>query len=247
MSYRWLAKHYDTLYAEYAGVAEAIRQRTLGDVLPRVRSACDLCCGTGTTAMALARRGVCMFAVDLSPGMCRAARAKARREGLPVQVIRADMRVFHLPQCVDLVLCEFDALNHVSEKADLGRVARAVSAALRPGGWFYFDVNNSVALRTVWPSTFFLDKPGVAAVMHGGYDREGDSAWLDVEWFIREGRCWRRHHERVEEVCWTTAEITLALRNAGFDIVRTWDGKTFFPDNALIRRGHRTFYLAQKA
>jgi hypothetical protein len=36
------------------------------------------------------------------------------------------MRSFRLPEPVDLVLCEFDALNHVPRKADLARVARAI-------------------------------------------------------------------------------------------------------------------------
>lgn len=245
MSYRLLAEHYDTLWGEYAAKAAASRQRILGRLIPQVRSACDLCCGTGTTAVALARLGIRMFAVDLSPEMCRAARKKARHAGVTVRVIRADMRDFRLPAQVDLVTCEFDALNHVPAKANLGRVARAVSAALRPQGWFYFDVNNSTALKT-WPSTFFLERPGVAAVMHGGYNHERDSAWVDVELFVREGRCWRRRRERVEEVCWTTSEITCALRDAGFDKVRTWDGKQFFPDNPLVGRGRRTLYLAQK-
>jgi SAM-dependent methyltransferase len=73
-----------------------------------------------------------MFGVDLSPAMCRQARAKARRTQLPLRVIQGDMRSFRLPEPVDLVLCEFDAVNHVPDKNDLALVAKAVArAALR--------------------------------------------------------------------------------------------------------------------
>src|SRR5208282_5999159 len=105
---------------------DAARERVLGRILPQVETACDLACGTGTTALILARKGIKMYALDLSPLMCRLAREKAGRARLPVRVFRADMRHFRLPQSVDLVTCEYDALNHVPRRADLRFVAKAV-------------------------------------------------------------------------------------------------------------------------
>jgi hypothetical protein len=51
----------------------------------------------------------------------------------------------------------------------------------------------------------------------------------------------------VEQVAWTSAEMHLALRSAGFDLVRAWDATRFFKGDPSLRRGCRTFYLAQKA
>jgi SAM-dependent methyltransferase len=48
-----------------------------------------------------------------------------------------------------------DVLNHVPEKADLALVAKAVCRALRPGGYFYFDVNNRLAFEKLWPGTMW--------------------------------------------------------------------------------------------
>src|SRR5690242_10520551 len=136
--YRWLAEYYDQLFDFHLDWFERARQTILGRILAGVESACDLACGTGNTALRLAREGIRMTGVDLSPAMCRIAREKARRAGFPLRVIHADMREFRLPELVDLILCEFDALNHVPQKQDLARVAGAVSQALRPGGHFYF-------------------------------------------------------------------------------------------------------------
>ena len=244
--YTLLAEYYDRLFTLGRPWGEAAREGLLGPILPRLESACDLACGTGTTALALAGKGIKMFAVDLSPVMCRLAREKARRAGLALRVLQADMRAFRLPEPVDLVSCEFDALNHVPRKADLALVAKAVARALRPGGHFYFDVNNRLSFEKVWPLTWWIEKPGVAFVMHGGHDLARDRAWSDVEWFIRDGSRWRRRHERVEEVCWTSAEIRRALREAGFGQVRAWDAVPFFKDDPMIRPGYRTFYLARK-
>jgi SAM-dependent methyltransferase len=245
--YHWLARYYDQVFSFAPAWGEPARRRILEPILPRVKSACDLACGTGSTAVALAARGIRMYAVDLSPGMCRAAREKARKAGLRVRVIQADMRAFRLPEQVDLVTCEFDALNHVPHERDLARVARAVSRALLPGGWFYFDVNNSPAFQRFWSTAWWIERPGLVYVMHGGYDRKSDRAWSDVDWFIREGNLWRRRHERVEEVCWTVEEMRAALTRAGFDRIDVHDAARFFrKTDPAIRPGDRTFYLARK-
>ncbi|HSB17987.1 MAG TPA: class I SAM-dependent methyltransferase [Bryobacteraceae bacterium] len=244
--YHWLALYYDRVFSFARSWGEAPRTHVLGRLLRRVVSACDLACGTGSTAVTLARRGIKTFGVDLSPTMCRLAREKARRARVPLQVLHADMRAFRLPEPVDLVLCEFDALNHVPRRTDLAKVTKTVARALRPGGHFYFDVNNRAAFKGVWPLTLYIEKPGVAVVMHGGCDRSGERAWSDVEWFIREGGYWRRRHEHVEEVCWTASEIRNALRDAGFDTIRAWDAAPLLRNDPSIRPGYRTFYLARK-
>jgi SAM-dependent methyltransferase len=243
--YRWTAEYYDLLFSLVRRPARLARRRILGSLLPHVETACDIACGTGTTALELAGRGIEMFAVDLSPTMCRLSREKARLAGLPLRVLHADMREFRLPRQVDLVLCEFDALNHVPRKVDLAKVVTAVGQALKPGGHFYFDVNNRLAFETYWRSTVWIEKPGVVMAMRNGSDPKRYRAWCDIEWFVREGDGWKRHRERVEEVCWTSREIRSALREAGFDRVRAWDAAPFFNDS-ITTPGCRTFYLARK-
>jgi SAM-dependent methyltransferase len=245
--YHWLAKYYDRVFTVHHPWAEAARAKVLGPILPQVKSACDLACGTGSTALKFARAGVRMFGVDLSSDMCRITRARAQKARLPVYVLRADMRTFRLPEQVDLVLCEFDAINHVPRKLDFGRVVRAVARALRPGGYFYFDVNNRLGFKSYWKGSMWIEKPGLVLVMNSGNDARHDRAWSDCEWFVREGRFWRRHRERVEEVCWRRTEIERTLRGSGFDRVRAWDAAPFFKTAAFITPGCRTHYLARKA
>jgi hypothetical protein len=88
--------------------------------------------------------------------------------------------------------------------------------------------------RAVAPTTAFVVRISSA------------SRWSDIEWFIRDGSCWRRHHEQIEEVCWSSSEIRRTMREAGFDQVRAWDSTPFFKNNPLLRAGCRTVYLARK-
>jgi SAM-dependent methyltransferase len=246
--YKYVAEFYDRILTPGVSVVqEAARQAVIGSILPRVQSACDLACGTGTTSVSLAKNGIRTIAVDNSPGMCRLTRERARHAGVALQVLRADMRRFRLPERVDLVICEGDAINHLDCKAELTRVARSVARALRPGGWFYFDANNRTGFKSYWKDTWWNEKPGLVLVMRNGNDARNDCAWCDLEWFIHSRRGnWQRRHERIEEVCWSAKEIRAIFKNEGFEWVRAWDASPYFK-NPLITPGCRTLYLARRA
>ena len=169
--YALLARYYDVLCAYAAPMNRHARGQILRTVLPRVRSVCDVGCGNGETALELARRGLEVHAVDSSPVFCGVVRAKARRAKLRVAVHCDDMRDFTLPRPVDLVLAEFASLNNLADRRDLPRVFNTVARALRDGGWFCFDVNTPLALRTQYPQTFWIEdrvQAGAARKSRGG-------------------------------------------------------------------------------
>lgn len=244
--YKLLAEHYDDVFVFANPWREEARTRILGSILQRAKSCCDLACGTGSTAVDLAKAGLKVYAVDLSPSMCELTRRKAHRERVGVEVIEADMRRFRLPERVDVITCEFDALNHVPRKSDLALVAKAASRALNPGGHFYFDVNTRLAFEEVWPLTWFVERPELALVMHGNFDPRSGKAWTTAEFFIKDGDLWQRQSERVEEVCWEDDEIRDVLTRAGFDRIKSRDAVAFFGADTMVRRGHRTIYVARK-
>ncbi len=248
--YSLLARYYDQLTRGAPRMNRLARQKVLGRILARVRTVCDLGCGTGTAAIELGRRRLTVYAFDLSPEMVRLARRKIRR--LPtrlrerIAIQRADMRSFRLSQPVDLVLSQFNPINHLPRKSDLVRAFRAVARALRPGGWFLFDVNTRRTYAQIYSMTRWEEKPGFCLVYRGRFFPKRDKAWLDLEWFIREGATWRRYHERIEDTCWSDAEIRRALRRAGFHHLRAWDGTQVRPPSPYQKRGMDAYYLAQK-
>ena len=245
--YHWLAQYYDDFFSTLRAPLDTARERLLRRILPSVKTACDLACGPGTTAIHLAHKGIRTWAVDLSPHMCRIARKNIRAAHVRVPVIQADMRTFRIAEPVDLITCEGDGLNHIPGKRDLQSVARSVARALHPGGYFFFSINSPIGFRKYWTGTVFLEKPGVVMIMRSGHDEQTDHAWSDVDWFIRDGGTWQRRRERVEEVCWSREEIRHTFLMAGFDQLRAWDAAPFFKDNSMISPGCYTIYLARKA
>jgi len=251
--YALLAQFYDALTPFAPAMNHHARQRILGKTLRQVRSACDLACGSGETALELARRGLRVYAVDLSPALCRITRDKARRARLAVRVLRADMRRFRLPREVDLVTCEFAALNHLPRQADLPRVFRAAARALRPGGWFLFDLNTPASLREQTNMTEWMEKPEFKLLLRGRYQPQRRTGVLTFDWFVPAhpaggpvGKLWRHQQETVDHIAWSDAEIRRALRRAGFLRVRFFDGLDVRPRMRGAKRGYDSYYLAQK-
>ena len=202
--YALLARYYDVLCSYAAPINRHARAQVLRAVLPNVRSGCDVGCGSGETALELARRGLEVHALDCSPVFCDAVRTRARRAGLRVVVHCADMRDFRLPRPVDLVLAEFASLNNLADRRDLPRVLDAVARALADGGWFCFDVNTARSLRVDYPQTFWVEDSRFKLVQHGSLEADGRRARLDFEWLVPAGRLWRH----VRETLWTSAGPT---------------------------------------
>jgi len=244
--YRWLADYYDRIFTDHSPWFELARRRALERFMPEIESACDLGCGTGATAITLARRGLKTFAVDLTESMCKQARRKAREAGVNLKVIRADMRDFQLPEPVDLILCEYDALNHLPRSAELAKVLRSVSRSLNPRGFFFFDVNNRFAFERVWTGGHLLEVDGLAMFIRGSYNARRKKGICLVDWFIRQGKLWRREQEVIEQVCWSELEMRQALAAAGFRVHGVWDASLFFANSPGAISGARTFFLARK-
>jgi ubiquinone/menaquinone biosynthesis C-methylase UbiE len=246
--YDVVARTYDMFFTSHREWFQQIRTSILADILPNAKVVCDLGCGTGYTAINIAKESTEVFALDASFEMCRLARENAREAGVQLSVIQADMRTFQLPKPVDVVLAEFDVLNHLDAKSSLTAVAESVSRALVPGGYFYFDVNTCKVFQTAWPQVKgFAEQGDTVFVPHGGYDAERDKGWLVAEYFIRDGHRWRRVSERIEQVWWMQEEIQKTFEQAGFRIVRVVDASEMkLNGRGVVPPGFVVFYLAQK-
>src|SRR5687767_4526989 len=193
--YALLAHHYDVLCPYAPAMNRHARGQVLRSVMPKVQSVCDVGCGTGETALELARRGLDVHAVDSSPVFCQAVRARARRARLADSVHCDDMRDFTLPRPVDLVLSEFASLNNLADRRDLTRVFQTVARALGARGWFSFDVNTPLSLRTQYAQTFWVEDERFKLVQHGTVESDGSRARIDFEWLVPSGRAFRHVRE----------------------------------------------------
>jgi SAM-dependent methyltransferase len=107
----------------------------------------ELACGTGRLTIPLAQDGHDVVGLDSSGCMLRRARAKAAEAGVPVSLMRGDMRDFDLGQRFALVIVSCNSLGHLTGNHDLRLCFRAIRRHLAPGGLLAFDISNPRVLE----------------------------------------------------------------------------------------------------
>ncbi len=144
--YSWFARLYDgtTGFAAYPVVRDAV-ERSITRYQPFPSVAADVGCGTGLLLPYLASVASRVYAVDRSPSMLRLARARSC--GLPVTLLRQDLRRLALPEPANLITCTFDTLNYLLSAEDLLLALERFRRNLAAGGVFLFDLVTGAAWR----------------------------------------------------------------------------------------------------
>jgi SAM-dependent methyltransferase len=244
-----VSRFYDELWPRRSNAWRAARRRLLEPVLRRSRTICELGCGTGMNSIEFARRGLKVYAVDLSGEMCSVTREKARKKRVKLNVLQADMRDFRLPELVDCVASEWGPINHLRRKADLLKITRSVARSLRPGGYFYFDLHQRRYFEG-WTEPLIFENKRFWMAKQGGYLPRLARGWAEFTFFIPGDRGnWTRHTDVFMQVHWSHSQVMRALRQAGFNSIRLFDFQDLdvAPGARPGKRSLRTMYLARKA
>ena len=133
--YDKFSKYYDAIMGDRSADTDRLA-RMIRNASPSATSVLELACGTGILMQGLSK-SYKMVGIDRSLGML----AEARRRMPRAILIEGDMRTFTLPEKVDVVVCPFDSINHLSSFSDWQAVFEAVRKSLKPGGVFIFDIN----------------------------------------------------------------------------------------------------------
>ncbi|MGB2875676.1 MAG: class I SAM-dependent methyltransferase [Gaiellaceae bacterium] len=111
----------------------------------------ELAVGNGRVAIPVAAAtGRPVIGIDSSPAMLAQARERAAEAGVELELHEGDMRELSLEEPASLVYCPFRGLLHLPTWHDRRRVFERVSASLRPGGrfaWNVFVFNPHIAAR----------------------------------------------------------------------------------------------------
>jgi SAM-dependent methyltransferase len=162
----------------------------------------DVGCGPGRHALALARRGLDVTGVDLSPEFVELARAAADEEGLSARFVVADVRELAYDSAFDAAIClcqgGFGLLGGRDEPAVLARIV----AAVRPGGGIAVSAFSAYfALRFLEPGETFDPVTGVLHEVSTVRNEAGEERPFDL---------WT--------TCFTARELDLVARGAGVDV-----------------------------
>lgn len=148
------AATYDQWYQTRAGmIVDRIEKEAVFSYLqPRAgMSVLDIGCGTGNYSLDLARKGLKVTGIDISPGMLARARAKAAKENLNVKFLLADARQLPFPdKCFDSVI----AVSSLEFLPDLREALNEAYRVLKPGGKLVVGV---IGRNSAW-GRYYMEK-----------------------------------------------------------------------------------------
>ena len=175
-----------------------------------VKTSMDLACGTGILCEVLAESGIEASGMDFSEGMIDIA-----RENNPsIHYDVADMITYRPEKQFDLVTCTGDALNHIMDLSNVGKIFENVYAYLREGGYFIFDLLNENEVPEEEP--FDLDfSETVKAQFQVTQNSEGKIHLKTTVWENGE----LAFEEVITETVHDPEIVRELLKKAGFEIV----------------------------
>ncbi len=183
-------------------------------------TALDAGCGTGFHSLLLARLGVSVTAVDLSPVMLEKLSAHAAGEGLSIATVSASFQQLQpcLTTSFDGVFCMGNALAHLLTADDLRLALNNFSALLKPGGILVLQLLNFERILAQRPRILSVKTDG-ANVYTRYYEYEDSLIRFNMA-KSTEG------NEQPDDVITTTLrpamwkELSLLLGETGFESIK---------------------------
>jgi SAM-dependent methyltransferase len=180
---------------------------------PAGRVLLDLCCGPGRHAIPFAQDGYAVTGVDRTKYFLNKARIRARRAGVAVEWVQADMRDFVRADTYDLALSLFTSFGYFDDKREDEAVLRHVLTSLRPGGACLIDmVGKERVARTLETTTSDVLSNGSMLVQrHEVFD---DWTRIRNDWVVvRKGRAknFSFHH-----TLYSGEELRTLMERVGF-------------------------------
>ncbi len=192
----------------------------------------DLCCGTGEFSFRLAKNGISVVGVDISPDMLSVAMAKKCDED--VMFLCQNAAQLDLYGTVDGAVCCLDSLNHITDYEDFKAAIAKTALFLEKDRLFIFDVNTVFKHKFVLADNIFeKDGENVRCVWQN--ERNGNLVDITLQF---EDSCGNiLGCEKFSERAYTDMEIETALNEAGLETISVFGELKFdIPDEKCERK-----------
>ena len=118
----------------------------------------DLACGTGTFITMLKLNGFeFVSGLDLSDEIIEIANEKRKINRLNIDFYVEDMMSFKVKEKQDVITCFFDSINFLKDKNEIKKLFNSVYNALKPNGYFIFDIFSKEMLQEYENNKFEKD------------------------------------------------------------------------------------------
>lgn len=244
-AYSVFAQYYDEVmdevpYDEWVDYLE----RILAEMGYRPKTVLDLACGTGNMSLRLARRGYKVQGIDGSAAMVEVARKKGLAQQLLIPFQQGDFRTFQLAEPVDLVISLYDSFNYLLQEEDLAQAFRQVYQAVRPGGYFIFDLNTILRLTSIEEGNSMVEGDGWYCFWRDVVEPVGPYWKVELTFFeeARDGSMYRDDEVHVERG-YPIARVRELLVGAGFRVEQVYEA---FGLESGSEESERVYWVCRK-
>ena len=187
-----------------------------------VHTVLDLCCGTGTVSLALARRGYELISADASPEMLSMFQQKVfdlPETVIPPMLLCQRAEELDLNDTVDAAFCCLDGFNYLSPSL-LPEVLRRLRLFISPGGMLCFDFLSPEHMRSLDGECFVDEGDDMLCLWRASVENDQLRYGMDI--FRARGRLWSREQEEHTEYIHQPETLRQLLEAAGFEDVRLY-------------------------
>ncbi|MBP5436849.1 MAG: class I SAM-dependent methyltransferase [Treponema sp.] len=188
----------------------------------------DACCALGRISVELALCGMDVTGVDITEPFLVAAKESTDAEGVPLEVVNADMRTFSVPaeKKFDAAVNIYNSFGYCDSIEEDMQIIQSVFDSLKKGGTFILEcISRETAVRWFTEGEWF-ERAGKTVLTKFTVD----GAWegLRSKWILLDPDGSRMEHEFVQRLYSAPQLRDLLLQN-GFSSAEVYGGFDLSP------------------
>ena len=126
----------------------------------------DAGCGLGRISVELAALGLDVTGVDIIQSELDAARESAEAEGVPLKLLKQDLRTFKSPQKFDCVINLYTSFGYCDSIEEDLLILRNICESVKKGGTFIMECTSREIAVRYWTSGEEFERAGYKVVTH---------------------------------------------------------------------------------
>ena len=206
-------------WAEAPGVAEAVC-KIAG--LSAGSSILDACCGPGRVSVEFALLGLKVTGVDIMQSFLDAAKETADDEGVPLELIRADMRTYESAKKFDAACNLYTSFGYCSSIEEDLKIIKSIAKCVKPGGCFVMELlSREVAVRNFIEGEWF-ERAGKTVLTE--FTVEGAWEGLRSRWILIDNKTGKRIEHCFVQRLYSAPELRNLVLGCGFESVEIFGG-----------------------
>ncbi|MEE9442350.1 MAG: class I SAM-dependent methyltransferase [candidate division Zixibacteria bacterium] len=180
----------------------------------------DICCGNGHLAKMMTEKGFVVTGIDGSDEMIRYSRENSPTSEFQI----VDAQEFEFEPVFDAATSTCDSFNHIMSIDELRRTFTNAYNAIKPGGYFLFDLNNLEGYHKYWKGeSHGKVDDDCALVIKFLYNEDSKIATIDSAFFRLIDSIWRRTDLHLTQRYYPPEEVLAMLEDIGFKDIEMYD------------------------